>query len=121
MVRKPPKPFWRISFAAASSSCLRVVSLRSAWVRRGAYLGSEALSRRDRSLCRGAGACSVPGRWPVSLGSLEFDIDAFFNDFDGEGLQCNRTGHTGGLAARHVEGAEMPGALNVLAGQDAFL
>src|SRR5260370_12916779 len=110
MVRKLSKVFWRISFGAASSSCLRVVSLRSAWVRRGAYLGSEALSRRDRSLCRGAGACSVPGRWPVSLGSLEFDIDAFFNDFDGEGLQCNRKGHTGRLPPPHAEAADRPGA-----------
>jgi hypothetical protein len=45
-----------MSFAAASSNCLRVVSLRSAWVRRGAYLGSEEALRRDRSFCRGAGA-----------------------------------------------------------------
>jgi hypothetical protein len=42
---------------------LRVLSLRSAWVRRGAYLGSVELSRRDRSFCRGAGAESFPDLW----------------------------------------------------------
>src|SRR5258708_23985634 len=122
MVRKPPKPFWRMSFVAASSNCLRVVSLRSAWVRRVAYFGSAEESRRDRSFCRGAGACSIPGlRWPAVFGSLEFDIDTFFNDFDREGFQCNRTRHASGLAAGDIERAEMPGALDDFSGQDAFL
>src|SRR5258708_7647283 len=83
--------------------------------RRVAYLGSEELSRRDRSFCLGAGLCNVPERrCPVCFGSLEFDIDTFFDDFDGERLQRNRTRHTGGLATGHVEGAEMPGAFDDL-------
>jgi len=122
MVRKPPKPFRRMSFTAASSSRLRVVSLRSAWVRRGANLGSAELSLRDRSFWRGAGACNIPGLCrPVSFGSLVFDIDIFFDDFDRKSLERDRAGHARGLSARHVKGAEMPGAFDDLSGQDAFL
>src|ERR1700688_78068 len=122
MVRKPPKPLLRMSLVAASSNCLRVLSLRSAWVRRGANLGSAELSRRDRSFCRGAGTASFPDLWwPACAGSLEFDIDTLFDDFDGEGLERNRTRHAGGLATRHVEGAEVPGAFDDLPGKGAFL
>src|ERR1700722_19973114 len=109
-----------MSLVAASSNCLRVASLRSAWVRRGAYWGSAELSRRDRSFWRGAGAESFPDLGGATRpGSLEFDIDAFFDDFNWEGLQRHRARHAGGLAVRDVKGAEMPGAFHDLPGQHA--
>jgi hypothetical protein len=52
------------------------------------YLGSAELFLRDRSFWRGAGDRSVPAtRVLLSPGSLVFDIDTFFDDFDREGLQ----------------------------------